>query len=60
MDAAENGETDALELLLENDADVDAVDNDGDTALFEAAVNCESDVVEVLIQKGADLEAADD
>ena len=48
-------------LLLEQDADVDAVSSDGDgwTALMAACHQRHADVVRVLLEAGADVDVAD-
>ena len=43
-----------MNLLLQAGATVDAVNNDGNTALHEAARNGEIQVVEALLNAGAD------
>ena len=53
------GDPDAMRLLLDRGADVDAKDGDGRTALMLAA-NSDSlslDVVKILIDRGADVDA---
>jgi ankyrin repeat protein len=42
-------------LLLEHKAEVDAKDNDGETALQLAAENGHEVVVRLLVEKGADI-----
>jgi len=46
-------------LLLANGADVNARDNDGDTALHKAALRGYKGVVELLVSQGADVHAQD-
>jgi ankyrin repeat protein len=48
-----------VELLLDADAEVDAVDEDGGTALIEAAAGGHLAVVELLIEAGADVRKKD-
>ena len=55
--AALLGHVVATKALLENGAEVNAVDEDNDTALHLAAWKGHVDVVKVLIQKGADVNA---
>jgi ankyrin repeat protein len=55
--AADHGMTTIAARLIENGADVDAVDQFGRTPLHRAVAY--SDVVSLLIQSGADVNAAD-
>lgn len=55
--AAENGDEDAVRLLAESDAVVDARDDYGYTPLHIAAVHGAVAVVEALLENGADLYA---
>ena len=57
MGAKENLE--AVKLLLELGADVNAVDGDGRTALHGAAHKGRNDVVQLLVDHGAKLDARD-
>ncbi len=50
---------DTVRLLLDLGADVNAVDDDGRTALHGAAHKGRNDVVRVLVDQGADLAARD-
>jgi ankyrin repeat protein len=52
------GDIGIVQLLLEKDADVNAKDRDGKTALMHA-INKPSDMVELLIEKGAKLDMKD-
>jgi cytohesin len=51
--AVENGHKDVVELLLANDADVNAKDDDGWTPLRYAAGDGQKGLAELLRQKGA-------
>ena len=57
--AAGNGYLEIVEKLIEKDAKLEAVSNEGGTALLFAAKNGYLEIVEKLIEKGAKLEAAD-
>jgi ankyrin repeat protein len=49
--AASRGNTKIVELLLENNAEIDTVDNiDGGTALYRSAANGHLDVITLLIE----------
>ena len=48
------------ELLIEKGADVNAVEEDGWTALMIAAGNGHKEVCQLLIEKGADVNAVDE
>jgi ankyrin repeat protein len=53
MSAAQAGRLDAVRVLLDAGADVDACDSCGRTALMFAAANGESNVFSALIERGA-------
>lgn len=54
--AAINGDKEMVELLLEYGADINAVDFNGETALFFAATDIKgTDMLEFLIENGADV-----
>jgi ankyrin repeat protein len=55
--AAENGHKDVVELLLANNADVNARSNGDWTPLQNAVVRGNKDVAELLLANGADLKA---
>jgi len=57
--AADAGSTEALILLIERGAGLEARDADGDTPLHWAAYAGRADVVAVLIESGAEIDAAD-
>jgi hypothetical protein len=57
LSAASNGDTAAAARLLGQGADVDAKDNQGDTALLLAAKSGKTEMVRLLIEKGANIEA---
>jgi len=48
-----------VKLLLEKGANIEAKDNDGDTALINAAIKGETEMVKLLLEKGANIEAKD-
>jgi ankyrin repeat protein len=49
-----------VELLLDRDADVDARDAEGTTALMEAATYGHSETAALLLERGADVNAHDE
>ena len=53
------GHVDVAKVLIQNGADVNAVDKDKWTALHFAAEKGHVDVAKVLIQNGADVNAVD-
>eukprot|EP00803_Ostreobium_quekettii_P011008 evm.model.scf_791.4 EVM.evm.TU.scf_791.4 scf_791:35567-44650(+) len=55
LDAVSEGDIDEVEQLIEDGADVDAVDGNGNTALMQATLDGELDVVRVLLDAGADV-----
>jgi ankyrin repeat protein len=62
MLAANRGNLETVKLLIDAEADVNAVDANGWTALFKAVINDEQDrgfpeVVQALIDAGANIEA---
>lgn len=57
LSAASSGDTAAAARLLGQGADVDAKNNQGDTALLLAAKSGKIDTARLLIEKGADIEA---
>ena len=57
--AAKNGHVDVAKVLIQNGADVNAVEKDKWTALHLAARNGHVDVAKVLIQNGADVNAVE-
>ena len=54
------GHVDVAKVLIQNGADVNAVDKDKWTALHFAAEKGHVDVAKVLIQNGADVNAVDE
>jgi len=66
ISAAGHGETAVVRLLLEKNADIEAIGSNGLTALIAAACNCliidmpdTDDSVRLLLDKGANIEAKD-
>ena len=55
--AAKKGQKEEVSLLLENGANVEAMDKDGNTALLWAAFKGFKEIVLLLIENGADIEA---
>lgn len=55
--AVHNGDTEALRVLLEAGADVNAQNQDGNTPLHSAARNGEVAAVRMLVETGADVNA---
>lgn len=58
--AAMAGQTEAVQFLLENGADVNIKSRDGGTPLHGAAFFGRTDVVKLLLENGANLEARND
>lgn len=58
MEAAQEGHMELVKYLLENNADVHAQTQTGDTALTYACENGHTDVADLLLQYGADLVSA--
>ena len=58
--AAMAGQTEAVQVLLENGADVNIKSRDGGTPLHDAAFFGRTDVVKLLLENGANLEARND
>ena len=54
MFAVRHNSAEAVNVLLEAGADVNAQDDDGNTALIYAAGYCDEDMLEVLTGHGAD------
>ena len=57
--AAEKGHLNIVNLLIQYNADIHALDSHGDTALDTAARSGHVGIVKVLIQNGADVNAVD-
>ena len=53
--ACRKGDTEAVKLLLEEDADVNLVNNDGNNALIFACMNGYTEVVKLLLDANADV-----
>ena len=58
--AADKGYKEIVDILLENNADVNAKDNNGWTALILAAENGHKDIVIILLQNNANVNARSD
>ena len=58
--AARRGHEAVVRLLLENGADMNALDMYGETALVGAAEQGHETIVRLLLEKGADIEAKDE
>jgi len=58
--SAKSGEYANVEILVEKGVDVNAQDNDGDTALMTASRGGYLDVVQLLIDAGVDVNAKND
>ena len=59
MYACWNGDINITRLLIEHSADVNAVDNIGETALMRACWNGHIDTIQLLIEHGADISLKD-
>ncbi len=57
IEAASRGETKKVKALLDAEADVEAKNNNGHTALMLAALSGNTDTAKALLEAGADLEA---
>ena len=57
IEAASKGDIDTVRTLLAKGADVNAEDNDGNTALMASAKNGHTNIVQVLLKQGADVNA---
>src|SRR5437870_346330 len=60
VDAAKNGDTDAVRALIQKRVDVNVADGDGTTALHWASYRDDVEGVELLIRAGAKVNAAND
>src|SRR5213592_3010410 len=60
VDAAKNGDRDALRALLQKGASVNAAEADGTTALHWASYRDDVESAGLLIRAGADVNAAND
>ena len=59
-EAADRGNTDVVQLLLERSADPNRADLDGETPLYKAVVKGDLDVVRLLLERGAEPNKSDD
>ena len=55
--ASQNGHTSVIKVLLENSANIEMEDKDGDRAVHHAAFGDEPTALSILAQYGADLNA---
>ena len=53
IDASKNGDYEKVKKLLENGADANTKNDDGDTPLHESARNSYTDIVRLLLENGA-------
>ena len=60
LDAAKNGDKDALRALIQKKVDVNVAEADGATALHWASYRDDMESVELLIRAGAKVNAAND
>ena len=60
LSAAGTGDSALIENLLDRGADIEARDDDGETALMKASAAGQAAVVETLLDRGAALEARED
>lgn len=59
MRRAEVGDTDSVQLMIENGGDINAQDRGGETALMKATRGRKTRMVRLLIDAGADIEKSD-
>ena len=59
IEAAKDGNLEVLELLLQQGANIDIQNNNGNTALIWAARNDRLEVVKLLLQQGANPDLRD-
>ena len=57
--ASSDGETDKVQALLAQGADVNNTDNEGRTALMVAALRGHTEIVQSLLEQGGDVNAKD-
>lgn len=57
IEAVCSNDLDEVETLLNVGVDINATNNDGDTALMVASINGDTKIVQVLIERGADVNA---
>lgn len=57
--AVQNNNTEALEELIEEGAEIDEVDEHGKTALHYAVLSANTDIVQFLIDQGASIDKQD-
>lgn len=55
MEAAQNGQTETVSLLLKLGASIDEQDNNGNTALFNATIFDQAEVVSLLLENKANI-----
>ncbi|MCG7346301.1 ankyrin repeat domain-containing protein [Sporosarcina sp. ACRSL] len=55
ISAAAEGDTETILALLEDGAEIDAIDSEGNTAVMAATQNNQNETVKLLIEQGADI-----
>ena len=60
INASKNGDLEKVKLLIENGANIEVKDNNGDTALILASYYRRLEIVKYLVEKGANINATND
>jgi uncharacterized protein len=55
--AAQGGYVNVVQMLLDANADIEAVNNEGETPLHLATERCETEVMKLLVDRSADINA---